>query len=239
MNWIRAKVASPASATKPTWFQRVGRSSAQHSDVDRAEHERVRDRLREDVRHIEEVGDEDGEHRGREREALREVEPASEQEDRHRGEGHRDGVQGLRQAQRNARVAEEPERCGEDRLEEGREAGGVAADRRPARRRQLVCERRVDVLVGEEERGRMREREQEADQGAHPDDPHEQGEGRERERHRPRGNAHAAGYDVHSGHLPAIGSGPPALENEEGAVSRALFSVQVTAGVTGRRRPWW
>ena len=71
----------------------------------------------------------------------------------------------------------------------------------------------------------MREREHEADEGAHPDDPHEQGEGRERERHRPRGNAHAAGYDVHSGHLPAIGSGPPALENEEGAVSRALFRL--------------
>ncbi len=186
------------------------------ADVDRAEHERVGDRLREDVGDVEEVGHEDGEHRGREREAPGEVEPSSEQEDRHRGEGHRDGVQRLRQAQRDARVAEEPERCGEDRLEEGREARGVAADRRPARRRQLVRERRVDVLVGEEERGRMGEREQEADQRAHPDDPREQGEGRERERHRPRGNAHAAGYDVHSGHLPAIGSGLPALENDGG-----------------------
>ena len=134
-----------------------------HRQVDRCQRQRIRDRLREHEGDVEEVRRHDREEPRAEREPFPEPDSTAQEIDRHGCERHGQRVQALRQAIGELRVAEQPERRGEDRLEQRRKVRRAATDDRAPGLGDAARQRRVDVLVGQVERGRVREREQESD----------------------------------------------------------------------------
>jgi hypothetical protein len=138
--------------------------------VERRQHQRIRERIGEHEGDEEEIRRGDGERRGHERNAGAEPEAPAQQIDRHRRERHHERVLRLRQPVGEHRVVEEPERRGGQRLEQSGEVRRRAPDQRPAVLGERPRERRVDVLVGEVERRRVRERDDETDQEAGADD---------------------------------------------------------------------
>ena len=152
------------------------------AEVDRAEDERVGNRVGEHERGEEEVGRGDGQRRGAEGRPGAAAEPADEQVGRHRRERHEERVLRLRQPVGDGGVVRQPEGRRHQRLEHCREVGRVPADQRPATLGQRARDPRVDVLVREVERGGVHDGGREADGEADGDDPGENQAGRDRRR---------------------------------------------------------
>ena len=137
------------------------------------EDERVGDGIREHERREEEVGRDDGQRGPRKRGPLPAVEPPHEQVDGDRGQRHGERVLGLGQPVGEIGVVEEPERRGEERLEQRGEVRRVVADQRAAALGERARDSRVDVLVREVERGRVDQGRCEAEHEADDHDPGE------------------------------------------------------------------
>ena len=122
--------------------------------VHSGEYEGIRERLRGDVRGVDEVGHERGQRRNGECDARAQAQSAGQKVDGYRGERHRQRSDRLHDAIGEGDIAQEPGGGGDERLQEGREMSGTAADQRTTRLGERTTERRIDVFVGKEGRRR-------------------------------------------------------------------------------------
>ena len=185
-----------------------------HAGQHGGQHQRVRDRVGEHRRRVRQTGPGERQRGDAERGAPVEADVAGERVGRDRGERHGERVQALREPVGELRVAGQPERRGEERLEDRREGGRHAADARQPGGRDPVGERRVDVLVGQVRRRHVHRGEQPARREGDADERPEDGlrgereDPRPRERRRGRGGRRG-GVDCHA---VAIGSGAGSLK---------------------------